>query len=83
MTRVGDYGQTARRAARRARNGVLAACGLALVSSAAFGQATTRAAFVANNGNLEGSVTSFVFDDDGAPVFVQKVITGERPSTTV
>jgi hypothetical protein len=39
------------------------------------------AAFVANNGNLEGSVTSYTFNEDGSLVFVQKVITGERDST--
>jgi len=51
---------------------------LALAASAAFGQAIQRAAFVANNGNLEGSVSSFVFAPDGAPLLVQKVITGQR-----
>ena len=50
--------------------------GLALATSAAFGQATMKAAFVGNDGNTEGSVTSYVFDADGAPVFVQKVVTG-------
>jgi 6-phosphogluconolactonase (cycloisomerase 2 family) len=55
--------------------------GLGLAASAAFGQAAMRAAFVANNGNLEGSVTSYTFNEDGSLVFVQKVITGEREST--
>lgn len=56
--------------------------GLGLATSAALGQATMRAAFVANNGNLEGSVTSYTFNPDGSLVFVQKVITGERDSTS-
>jgi len=61
---------------------LLIAFALGLTASAAFGQAAMRAAFVANSGNLEGSVTSFTFDPDGVPVFVEKVITGERDSTS-
>jgi 6-phosphogluconolactonase (cycloisomerase 2 family) len=57
--------------------------GLALATSVAFGQATMKAAFVGNDGNTEGSVTSYTFDTDGAPVFVQKVVTGgdDTPGT--
>ncbi|MBU0616978.1 MAG: lactonase family protein, partial [Planctomycetes bacterium] len=64
---------------------LLGVCGLALVTSAAFGQATMKAAFVGNDGNTEGSVTSYVFDADGAPVFVQKLVTGgdDTPGTNV
>ena len=58
------------------------AIALAFMASAAYGQADTAAAFVANNGNLEGSVSSFTFNPDGSPNFVQKVITGERDSTS-
>ncbi|MCC6659984.1 MAG: beta-propeller fold lactonase family protein [Phycisphaerales bacterium] len=36
------------------------------------GQPAEPAAFVGNNGNAEGSVTSFVFGPGGEPVFVQK-----------
>ncbi len=39
------------------------------------GQSTAPAIFVANNGNLEGSVTSFLVNPDGSLAFVQKVIT--------
>jgi 6-phosphogluconolactonase len=46
-------------------------------------QATGRAVFVANNGNLEGSVTAFDVDADGMLTFVNRVITGTRPSTSV
>jgi 6-phosphogluconolactonase (cycloisomerase 2 family) len=52
-----------------------------LSCSTALGQANQRAAFIANNGNLEGSVTSFVFDANDAPVFADKLITGTRPTT--
>jgi 6-phosphogluconolactonase (cycloisomerase 2 family) len=62
---------------------IWAVFGLALTSPVAFGQATMKAAFVGNDGNTEGSVTSFVFDEDGAPVFVQKIVTGgdDTPGT--
>ncbi|MBU0617972.1 MAG: lactonase family protein [Planctomycetes bacterium] len=64
-----------------ARRSLAAVFLLGLATSAAFGQAAMRAAFVANNGNLEGSVTSYGSNPDGSLVFVQKVITGERDST--
>jgi 6-phosphogluconolactonase (cycloisomerase 2 family) len=65
------------------RRGIWTVCALAIATSAAFGQATMKAAFVGNDGNTEGSVTSFVFDANGAPVFVQKVVTGgdDTPGT--
>jgi 6-phosphogluconolactonase (cycloisomerase 2 family) len=44
------------------------------------GQASDRAIFVANNGNLEGSVTAFGVNPDGTLDFVNKVITGSRPN---
>ena len=48
------------------------------ISALAMGQATQRAAFVANDGNLQGSVSAFTFAKDGSPVLVDFVITGER-----
>ena len=48
---------------------------LCLVSAPALGQAAERAAFVGNNGNAEGSVTSFRFGPAGEPVFVQETVT--------
>jgi 6-phosphogluconolactonase (cycloisomerase 2 family) len=62
--------------------GVMLVALLAL-TPAASGQATGRAVFVANNGNLEGSVTAFDVDADGMLTFVNRVITGSRPSTSV
>jgi 6-phosphogluconolactonase (cycloisomerase 2 family) len=50
---------------------------------AALGQAGTRAVFVANNGNLEGSVTAFVVNPDGTLTLVNRVVTGSRPNTQV
>lgn len=50
-------------------------------AAGAWGQSTQRAAFVANNGNLEGSVTSFRFAADGTPIFVAKFVTGSTSST--
>jgi len=55
----------------------------ALVPQIAFAQAAQRALFVSNNGNLEGSVTSFLINADGTLAFVNRVITGSRPNTTV
>jgi 6-phosphogluconolactonase (cycloisomerase 2 family) len=53
--------------------------GLVMVPSA-FGQSTDRAIFVANNGNLEGSVTAFAVNADGTLAQVNRVITGTRPT---
>ncbi len=56
--------------------------GLLASTGAALGQASQRAAFVANNGNLEGSVTSFTFNANGSPHFVAKFVTpGTNPQT--
>jgi len=54
---------------------------LVLAAAPAFGQSATPAAFLANSGNLEGSVTSFTYNPDGSLVVVEKEITGERDST--
>ncbi len=59
---------------------MLTVAGVVACVAAAAGQSLVRAAFVANNGNLEGSVTSFVFAPDGAPLFVDRFITGSRPN---
>lgn len=64
------------------RRTIPATIGLALAVPAALGQASMKAAFVANNGNLEGSVTSYTFNPDGSPSFVQKIIIGERENTS-
>ena len=57
---------------------------LALISlwaaPSAWGQAADRAIFVANNGNLEGSVTAFAVNADGTLALVNRVITGTRPT---
>lgn len=52
----------------------------ALAPQFALAQASQRALFVSNNGNLEGSVTSFLINADGTLAFVNRVITGSRPS---
>ncbi len=57
----------------------LAAC----ADRPAFGQALHRAAFVANNGNLEGSVSSYRVNDDGTLTFIMKFVTGSTPSTSM
>ncbi|MBL0921442.1 MAG: hypothetical protein IBJ10_04860 [Phycisphaerales bacterium] len=64
----------------------IGATGLAMSLSftgAALGQAAFKAAFVANNGNLEGSVTTYRVNDDGTLTWIAKHITGERPNTQV
>lgn len=58
---------------------VALAAGLLLVPATS-AQATGRMIFVANNGNLEGSVTAFTVHDDGTLAFVNRVITGTRPN---
>ena len=69
-------------AARIRRPRFVSLFGLAILSSTAFGQATMRAAFVCNDGNLEGSVTSYTFNPDGSPNFVHKIVTGRRQSSS-
>ncbi len=49
-------------------------------ASTAAGQSTAPAAFVANQGNLRGGVTSYLFDPNGQPVFVQELVTGQKES---
>lgn len=53
----------------------------AVLAAAAAAQSTVPAAFVANNGNLEGAVSAFTFDAGGAPAFVNKAIIAQRPNT--
>ena len=45
-------------------------------------QARANAIFVANNGNLEGSVTAFRVESEGTPEFRNRIVTGTRTSTT-
>ncbi|MGE0481352.1 MAG: beta-propeller fold lactonase family protein [Phycisphaerae bacterium] len=59
----------------------IAALVLAAGATGALAQSTQRAVFVANNGNLEGSVTSFLFNADGSPRWVHRVVTGSRPNS--
>jgi 6-phosphogluconolactonase (cycloisomerase 2 family) len=44
-------------------------------------QSSSPAVFVSNNGNLEGSVSSFHVESDGTLTLVQKLVTGTREST--
>ena len=47
------------------------------------GQSAGQAIFVANNGNLEGSVTAFAVNADGTLTLVNRIVTGSRPNMTV
>jgi 6-phosphogluconolactonase (cycloisomerase 2 family) len=58
-------------------------CALALAAATASAQLAERAVFVANNGNLEGSVSVMTFNAAGNPVFRSKFVTGSRPNTSV
>lgn len=60
------------------RNGMLSAALAVGLTATAAAQVSQRAAFVAHNYNLRGSVSSFVFDASGQPVLVDNVVT---PST--
>jgi 6-phosphogluconolactonase (cycloisomerase 2 family) len=51
-------------------------------ASAGLSQSETAMLFVANNGNLEGSVTAFRVDDAGELAFVNRIVTGTRTSTS-
>jgi len=56
---------------------------VSVFSSIALAQAEMPTVFVANQGNLEGSVSSFGIGPDGTPVLIDKLVTGSRPSTSV
>lgn len=60
----------------------LLSAGLALLVACecATAQSTARAVFVANNGNLQGSVSAFRVEESGALTFVDRVVTGSRTS---
>ncbi|MBI5864583.1 MAG: beta-propeller fold lactonase family protein [Planctomycetes bacterium] len=60
---------------RTFQNALSLALGICAVSAAA-SQSLVPAAFVANNGNNEGAVTSFTLDSAGRPAFVQKLVIG-------
>lgn len=54
----------------------------AALTPACLAQSSLPAIFVANEGNLEGSVSSFIVETDGTLSFVDRVITGMRSSTS-
>ncbi len=56
---------------------------IGLTCAAAGAQSISPAVFVANNGNLEGSVSSMLVNPDGTLTFRDKYVTGSRPNTTV
>jgi 6-phosphogluconolactonase (cycloisomerase 2 family) len=51
-------------------------------ASPAWSQSDTAMLFVANNGNLEGSVTAFRVDEGGELAFANRIVTGTRTSTS-
>ncbi|RMH31886.1 MAG: hypothetical protein D6692_00145, partial [Planctomycetota bacterium] len=55
---------------------------IAALTAAASAQATNPHIFVANDGNLEGSVSSMRIEPDGSLTLVDRVITGTRTSTS-
>ncbi len=65
----------------RALRVVFATMWTLLGAATASSQSAQRAVFVANNGNLEGSVSSFTFGADGVPQFVMKFVIGSRPNS--
>lgn len=50
-------------------------------ATSAFAQASFPAAFVCNNGNLEGSVTSYRVNQDGTVTFLQKLVLAAREAS--
>lgn len=69
---------------RRARlfSCLTTAFAMALAATAA-AQSSFRAVFVGNNGNLEGSVTTYRVNADNSVSFVAKYVTGSRPNTSI
>jgi len=61
---------------RASRAACVAATVCAAWAGSAYGQADDAMVFVANNGNLEGSVTSLMIAPDGTLSFVDRLITG-------
>jgi len=57
------------------RTATLAALAAASIATA---QSTSPALFVSNNGNIEGSVTSFTIGPDGAPVLQDFILTSDN-----
>ena len=78
---------TSRRTERTVRLGGRCLAALLIFSMIAAGaaqaQSTRRAAFVANDGNLEGSVTSVHFTPAGAPRFVDRVLTPDTNPASI
>lgn len=52
-----------------------------MVAAPAAGQSSVPAIFVANNGNLEGSVSSLTVAPDGSLAFRQRIVLGSVPSS--
>jgi 6-phosphogluconolactonase (cycloisomerase 2 family) len=65
----------------RALTWIAAASVAAAAESGAFAQATIPAIFTANNGNLEGSVTSYTLNPDNSLQFLMKHVVGSTPSS--
>ncbi len=55
---------------------------VAMAAASAAAQSTDPMIFVANNGNLEGSVSSMRYNPDGSLTLVDRVVTGSRTSTS-
>jgi 6-phosphogluconolactonase (cycloisomerase 2 family) len=60
----------------------LSAIATLLLASGGSAQSTTPALFVANNGNLEGSVSSYRVAKDGSLALVQKLVLGQVPQSS-
>lgn len=63
---------------RTSRSAVVLLAATGPLAAPALGQASEPHIFVANNGNLEGSLTSTRVEAEGALTFVDRVITGSR-----
>jgi len=58
-------------------------CAVSVINGAAFSQTAHPQVFVANDGNLEGSISSMRVFADGSLDLVDRVITGTRTSTSL
>lgn len=65
---------------RHRRSAPIISLAICSLSSLAAAQSTVPAIFVANNGNLEGSVSSLTLAEDGSLAFREKLVLGTIPS---
>lgn len=80
MKAAGILGPRRRKGIPMRTTRVASVVALAALAGSASAQATNPTLFVSNDGNLEGSVTSFAVEPDGSLTFISRIVTGARPT---